>query len=164
MDLAVAYWSWRYLGKGHTCVLVCYCRMPLLPPRPLALTGRDEMKRDSYVYWNRRPYGGRKEETVTKGHIRAQLFVCISLTADGPQRARLPIPPTATLLSCLWSRSIFSSLPGSRLMNFYRDASSALLQLVNHWLSFTCKPCFDKNRTHDFRTSRGTRLPTRPLG
>ena len=27
------------------------------------------------------------------------VFVCISLTADGPQRARLPIQPTATLLS-----------------------------------------------------------------
>ena len=27
-------------------------------------------------------------------------FVCISLMADGPQRARLPIPPTTTLPSC----------------------------------------------------------------
>ena len=25
------------------------------------------------------------------------LYVCISLAADGPQRARLPIPPTAKL-------------------------------------------------------------------
>ena len=55
---------------------------------------------------------------------------CIAshFTADGPQRARLPIPPTATLPSCLRSRRIFPSLPGSRLTNFYRDASSALLQ------------------------------------
>ena len=33
------------------------------------------------------------------------LFVSISLTADGPQRARLPIPPInsiATSPSCLW--------------------------------------------------------------
>ena len=53
------------------------------------------------------------------------LFVCISLTVDGPQRARLPIPPIATLLSCLWSRRILPSPPGSHLMNLYRDASSA---------------------------------------
>ena len=51
---------------------------------------------------------------------------------------------------------------------FYRDASSALLQLVNQWLDFTYlltfprfplrkkehKSYFGKNRTHDFRTSR----------
>ena len=59
----------------------------------------------------------------------ALFFVCISLTADGPQRARLPIPPTATLQSCLWSRRISPSLLGSRLTSFFRDASSALLQL-----------------------------------
>ena len=39
-----------------------------------------------------------------------------------------------TLSSCLWSLRIFPSLPGSRLTIFYRDASSALLQLVNQWL------------------------------
>ena len=39
--------------------------------------------------------------------------------------------------SCLWSQRIFPSLPGSRLTIFYRDASSALLQLVNQWLNFT---------------------------
>ena len=50
---------------------------------------------------------------------------------------------------------------------FYRDASSALLQLVNQWLNFTYSlanafrygrkntTSGDKNRTHDFRiTSR----------
>ena len=43
-----------------------------------------------------------------------------------------------TIGSCLWSLRIFPSLPGSRF--FYRDASSALLQLYklfitidNHW-------------------------------
>ena len=75
---------------------------------------------------------------------------------------------TSSLPSCLWSLRIFPSLPGSRLTIFYRDASSALLQLVNQWLSFTYLPTFprfplrkkehksyfDKNRTHDFRTSR----------
>ena len=39
--------------------------------------------------------------------------------------------------SCLWSQRIFPSLPGSRLTIFYRDASSAILQLVNQWLNFT---------------------------
>ena len=38
---------------------------------------------------------------------------------------------TSSLPSCLWSQRIFPSLPGSRLTIFYRDASSALLQLVN---------------------------------
>ena len=33
--------------------------------------------------------------------------------------------------SCLWSLRIFPSLPGSRLTVFYRDVSSAILQLVN---------------------------------
>ena len=73
---------------------------------------------------------------------------------------------TLLLLSCLWSPRIFLSLPGPRLTNFYRDASSALLQLVNQWLNFTYSrsrafryggkntSSGDKNRTHDFRTSR----------
>ena len=39
-----------------------------------------------------------------------------------------------TILLLLWSLRIFPSLPGSRLTFFYRDASSALLQLVNQWL------------------------------
>ena len=33
------------------------------------------------------------------------IFFRISLTADGPQRTRLPVPRTATSPSCLWSRS-----------------------------------------------------------
>ena len=55
--------------------------------------------------------------------------------------------------------------PVHALQFFYRDASSALLQLVNQWLNFTYsrshafryehKFYFGKNRTHDFRTSRG---------
>ena len=68
---------------------------------------------------------------------------------------------TSSLPSCLWSQRIFPSLPGSRLTFFYRDASSALLQLVNQ-LTFPRFPLrkkehksyFGKNRTHDFRTSR----------
>ena len=66
--------------------------------------------------------------------------------------------------SCLWSLRILPSLPGSCLTNFYRDASPALLQLVNQWLNFTYfsrSHAFrknninsgGKNRTHDFRTT-----------
>ena len=50
-----------------------------------------------------------------------------------------------SLPSCLWSLRIFPSLPGSRLTIFYRDARSALLQLVNQWLNFTY------SRSHAFR-------------
>ena len=50
---------------------------------------------------------------------------------------------------CLWSRRIFPSLPGSRLLtSFYRDASSVLLQLVHKRLNFTC------SRSHAFRYGR----------
>ena len=55
---------------------------------------------------------------------------------------------TSSSPSCLWSLRIFSSLPSSRLTFFYRDASSALLQLVNQWLNFTY------SRSHAFRYER----------
>ena len=62
---------------------------------------------------------------------------------------------TSSLPSCLWSQWIFPSLPGSRLTIFYRDASSALLQLVNQWLNFTY------SRSHAFRYERNiTNNPT----
>ena len=61
---------------------------------------------------------------------------------------------TSSLPSCLWSQRIFPSLPGSRLTIFYRDASSALLQLVNHWLNFTY------SRSHAFRYERKNTNPT----
>ena len=84
---------------------------------------------------------------------------------------------TSSLPSCLWSLRIFPSLLGSCLTIVYRDASSAIVQLVDQWFNFTytrshafrcCEkkntnPA-DKNRTHDFRTSRVCMLPTRPLG
>ena len=69
-------------------------------------------------------------------------FVCISRTADGPQRARLPIPPSVTLPACLWSLRNFPSLPGSRLRFFYRDARSALIprqpMVECYLLTFSC--------------------------
>ena len=61
---------------------------------------------------------------------------------------------TASLPSCLWSQRIFPSLPGSRLTIFYRDASSALLQLVTQWLDFTY------SRSHAFRYERKNTNPT----
>ena len=102
--------------------------------------------------------------------------------ADGPQRSRLPIPPTATLPSCLWSRTIFSSLPGSPLMILYRNYDTnqhSYNSSTFGWLNFTYSRSyvfrydgsqntisgFRKNRTHDFRASRCTWLSTRrPLG
>ena len=80
----------------------------------------------------------------------------ISLIADGPHHYH----PT-----CGHKGSSHLS-PVHALQFFYRDASSALLQLVNQWLNFTYslptlplrkkehKSCFGKNRTHDFRISR----------
>ena len=61
---------------------------------------------------------------------------------------------TSSLPSCLWSQRIFPSLPGSRLTIFYRDESSALLQLVNHWLNFTY------SRSHAFCYERKNTNPT----
>ena len=61
---------------------------------------------------------------------------------------------TSSLPSCLWSLRIFPSLPGSRLTIFYRDASSALSQLVNQWLNFTY------SRSHAFRYERKNPNPT----
>ena len=61
---------------------------------------------------------------------------------------------TSSSPSCLWSLRIFPSLPGSRLTIFYRDASSALLQLVNQWLNFTY------SRSHAFRYERKNTNPT----
>ena len=92
--------------------------------------------------------GGYRYFTTCVYSIPVYFFVCVSLMADGSQHARLPIPPTATLPSCLWSQRIFPSLPVSRPTNFYRDASSALLQLVNQWLNFTY------SRSHAFRYGR----------
>ena len=64
-------------------------------------------------------------------HFILLIVHIISLTADGPQLARLPIATTAAALpSCLWSRRIIPSLP-VLVYDFYRDASSALLHLVN---------------------------------
>ena len=53
-----------------------------------------------------------------------------------------------------WSLKSFPSLPGARLAIFHRDASSALLQLVNQWLNLTY------SRSHAFRYERKNTNPT----
>ena len=53
-----------------------------------------------------------------------------------------------------WSPRIFPSLPDSRLTNFYRDASPALLHLVNQWFNFTY------SRTHVFCYGRQNKNPS----
>ena len=74
---------------------------------------------------------------------------------------------TSSLPSCLWSQRIFPSLPGSRLTNFYRDASSALLQLVYQWLneehqltidSATDIPCIAQNPIRNYAKLRYNRV------
>ena len=76
------------------------------------------------------------EKSRRQSHVPVKfILVCVSLTADGPQRARLPIPPTVTLPSyyCLWSLSL-TIVPISPWFSptiFYHNASSALLHLVN---------------------------------
>ena len=78
-------------------------------------------------------------------------FVYISLTADGSQRARLlPILPTATLPSCLWSLRIFPSLSGFRLQiaiamqvqHSYTSSSNCCI-LLAHVLPFSATEAID---------------------
>ena len=65
--------------------------------------------------------------------------VFISLTAGGPQRARLPITPTATLPSWLWSLWIFPYLLGSRpqffiamqVQHFYTSSTDGWILLTH---------------------------------
>ena len=83
-------------------------------------------------------------------------FSFISLIADGPHHYH----------PACGHKGSFHLSPVNALQFFYRDASSAPLQLVNRWLNFTYsfprfplrkkehKSYFGKNRTHDFRTSR----------
>ena len=74
---------------------------------------------------------------------------------------------TSSLPSCLWSQRIFPSLPGSRLTIFLSRCKFSTLatrqpMVELYLLTFSRFPlrkkihksCFDKNRTHDFRTSR----------
>ena len=71
-------------------------------------------------------------------------FSFISLIADGPHHYHL---------ACGHKGSSHLS-PVHALQFFYRDASSALLQLVNQWLNFTY------SRSHAFRYERKNTNPT----
>ena len=72
-------------------------------------------------------------------------FSFISLIADGPHRYHHP--------ACGHKGSSHLS-PVHALQFFYRDASLALLQLVNQWLNFTY------SRSHAFRYERKNTNPT----
>ena len=73
--------------------------------------------------------------TTESNSIIQTVFFVSHLCPIGSQRTRLPIPRnTAKLSSYLWSLRMFPSLPDAHLTIFYRDVSSALLQLVNQWL------------------------------
>ena len=71
-------------------------------------------------------------------------FSFISLIADGPHHCHPPCGHKGS--------SHLSSVHALQL--FYRDASSALLQLVNQWLNFTY------SRSHAFRYERKNTNPT----
>ena len=58
-----------------------------------------------------------------------------------------PMDLNITILPLVTKGLSLPSLPGSRLTNFYRNASSALLQVVNQWLNFTY------SGSHAFRSS-----------
>ena len=79
---------------------------------------------------------------------------CVSLIHIYIYFFNLTYSQWTSLPSCLWSLRIFPSLPGSRLTIFYRDASSAILQLVNQWLNFTY------SRSHAFSYGRKNTNPT----
>ena len=78
---------------------------------------------------------------VFGGRSQRGLFV-FQLTADGPPRARLPMPPL--LQRCRPACGHYRSphlFPGSRLTNVCRDASSALLQPINPTVGFYANSC-----------------------
>ena len=107
-------------------------------------------------------YKGKRHNRMHPGHLAFLflflfLFSFISLIADGPHHYHP---------ACGHKGSSHLS-PVHALQFFYRDASSALLQLVNQWLNFYLltfprfplrkkehKSYFGRNRTHDFCTSR----------
>ena len=78
------------------------------------------------------------------GHLSFLFFSFISLIADGPHHYHP---------ACGHKGSSHLS-PVHALQFFYRDASSALLQLVNQWLNFTY------SRSHAFRYKRKNTNPT----
>ena len=102
-----------------------------------------------------------------------QLFVfgCLYLTyhaiTDGPQRARVSIPPAVTLSSCLsvviTNLFISPRFSPCEFLSRYKFSTLTTRQPIIDFYLLTCsrfplrmqekKSCFDKNRTHDFRTT-----------
>ena len=83
---------------------------------------------------------------------------------DGPQRARLLIPPTATLSSCLWSQRTFPSLPGSRLNDFLSRCKFSTLttrqpMVEFYLLTFSRFPLQKKEKKLWFPQQSNSRLP-----
>ena len=143
-------------------ILVSRCALSLIPPprytnsavclyRCPAASIRSAF--DAALGWDHRVMGS----VLFSDTFIFYFFYFISLIADGPHHYHP---------ACGHKGSSHLS-PVHALQFFYRDASSALLQLVNQWLNFTysrshafryerknTKSYFGKNRTHDFRTSR----------
>ena len=92
--------------------------------------------RNHTALWSSKIFTCRRNQT--KRELKLHFFF-LNLTYSGW---------ISLLPSCLWSLRIFPSLPGSRLTIFKRDASSAILQLVNQWLYFT------SSRSHAFHYGR----------
>ena len=88
------------------------------------------------------------------------LFFCISLMADWPQRARLPISPTAMLLllllSCLGSRRIFSSLLSSPRFSHYEFLPRCKFSTLPTTRQPMCVCVFS---SHSFWTSTSLDVP-----
>ena len=106
--------------------------------RPL-LTGILPLSAVASIYLYRHKPSGQ-----SRVHLFLFLFSFISLIADGPHHYHP---------ACGHKGSSHLS-PVHALQFFYRDASSALLQLVNQWLNFTYS-C-----SHAFRYERKNTNPT----
>ena len=120
-------------GATVSVIFSCNCLRQKQQPNPF---NREMSSKMSFTRNARRVHvSGTKCRRIDKSpsaehhfYGRKSYVVCtwrssMSALYPGPELARLPIPPTATLPSCLWSRRISPYLPGSRLTDFHRVAS-----------------------------------------
>ena len=104
-----------------------------------------------------RPFCILMADEITQAFFCFFWFICISRTTNGPQRARLSIPYTATLPSYLWSLRIFPSLPGSRLRVFVAmQIEHSYTSLTNGGLLLTL--AFSRFPFHSFPLSESSCL------